>query len=115
IISFLLTLSSSAQEFDEYSLYVKTFEFTGVYDTSSNEEASFLIPFIEKYSISSVKKTFRLPDRELANYYTYTFKTTAWRDSFLLHSAEMNWVDFAEKIPIYFTSYVPNDLHPAQW
>ncbi len=70
--------------------------------------------FIEQ-KVKSVKPAFKLKNKELDKIFEIIFDDTSNVNLFLNKLNKLSDVKFAERIPIYRTNLVPNDIHPNQW
>jgi len=78
----------------------------------NNLAENYFSYFIENKDIISVKKTFtKLHNADLAAVYTVCIKDTNQLDEIISRLKQISLVEYAEKIPIYYSFYVPNDFN----
>ncbi|MDX2189863.1 MAG: S8 family serine peptidase [Bacteroidota bacterium] len=79
----------------------------------TNPLLSSLTGLYVKYSVSSLKKAFK--SKQLFNVYLIEFEDTAGTKNFIKDLQKIPGIQYAERIPIYKSNFIPNDIHPNQW
>lgn len=67
------------------------------------------------YQVSNVNHPFNYLSLSLDKTYRLRFISTNDVDNFITALNAVSYVDYAEKVPLFRTTYVPNDIHPNQW
>ncbi len=65
--------------------------------------------------VAAIKKASRLPDARLQRTYKLILKDSVAIDRIIASLQQQSFIEYAERVPIYRTSFTPNDLHPNQW
>ncbi|MFT6922681.1 MAG: serine protease [Crocinitomicaceae bacterium] len=67
------------------------------------------------YQVSDVDHPFNYLSLSLDKTYRLLFTSVNDVDNFISDLNAILYVDYAEKVPLFRTTYVPNDIHPNQW
>jgi gliding motility-associated-like protein len=79
---------------------------------SNNLAKIYFSYFKENINILSVKRTFtKLRNTDLASVYTVCFKDSNQLEEIISKLKQISLVDYAEKIPLYYSFYTPNDFN----
>lgn len=117
---FLLTLAflisftsySFSQEYEQKSLFLKVKEHISIELTKKNDKAWNL--FLNKNGILNVSKAFR--SVEMNQYYYIETKSNIDLAKLILEFKQFDFIEFAERVPIYNLFFTPNDpQYSNQW
>lgn len=67
------------------------------------------------YSIDTLYKPFKLPGTVLDKVYRIKFLNAALVENLITELELISDIEFAEKVPLYRTTAMPNDFDPQQW
>ena len=116
----ILLLSSPAlfaqsKDYQDGEIYLKIFPETqpllkALFD---NETKTGLLK--EDYKVISMKTPFYGVDSGLNLVYRIQFDRNELVDSLIKTLQQYDFIEYAEKVPLYRISYIPNDIHGYQW
>lgn len=69
--------------------------------------------FRNRYGVTSILQPFRTPGME--NVYAIRFSETTRVNDLIAEMNRLPQVEYIERVPLYRTTYTPNDLAPVQW
>ena len=112
--------SSSESLYDEGKLFVKLthkLDLDFAYNCEkpgefSNKELKRIIEF---YGITSIACPFKAKDDGLLRTFVIEFSKTEKAAALIKSFSRLEYIEYAEKIPLYKPFYTPNDLDPNQW
>lgn len=82
---------------------------------STSSQSEKWASLMEQYQVTDVEKAFTLSDSSLQNIYLLHTEDTA-SVSALIHELEkLDFVEYAERKPLYHENYIPGDFHNQQW
>jgi hypothetical protein len=74
-----------------------------------------LAPFAASYQLQAVRRPFRTHSPVLDLTYEVRFRAAGQELALIDELQALPEVEYAERVPIYYTQFTPNDLHPYQW
>ena len=70
---------------------------------------------IVKFRVTDISKPFTLDDPKLERTYLLKFDEHNRTEQLINELSSLEFIEYAEKVPLYECSLTPNDLHPNQW
>ncbi|MFH0895689.1 MAG: S8 family serine peptidase [Bacteroidota bacterium] len=76
---------------------------------------STLAGIVRRYHVESIEQTFvRIKNSELNSIFTFTLENDSDAESLITELGKLRSVEYAERMPAYYSFYIPNDpLYPA--
>ncbi|MFN0201111.1 MAG: S8 family serine peptidase [Bacteroidia bacterium] len=68
----------------------------------------------KRYGVYDIRRTFITNDVLVNTIYTFKFHSETEVAQLIAELQELKWIDYAEKCPIYYPSFTPNDYNAAQ-
>lgn len=116
---FLLGTPSIAQTVDSNAvdgfLYVRSIENSPIDFMNYNNTDPVLNLIWSSHGVTNVRLPFGGLTNELDRTFEFAFTNIASVDSLIIKLESLNYVEYAEKKPLYRTSLIPNDIQPSQW
>ncbi|MBI3509802.1 MAG: S8 family peptidase [Bacteroidetes bacterium] len=96
-------------------IYFKVFDNASIQISFTNPPHD-LAMIISAYHVTDIEKAFKTPDPSLQNIYKLFFTDINQVDNLLNAMTFLDYVEYAEKAPLYNLSYSPNDYNAGtQW
>ena len=118
-LSCLVIGTASAQTVDpnfvDGSIYLKVNDSTTTVLDISASTFPGLNTIFTTYAVSEVNQPFKNITIGLDHTYRVEFAQSQNISAFLTALNQLSYIDYAEAVPLFFTSQIPNDLHANQW
>lgn len=118
-LSLLFTVISFAQTIDTSAvdgrIYLRVTTNSPVDLSNYNNSDPALNTIISTYGITNMWTPFPALTNELDRTYEIEFTQEALVDALITDLSVLAYIDYAEKKPLFRTSYVPNDVQGSQW
>ncbi len=121
LLSIILLFAQTVNGQTVDSNYVDGIVYVKVYNSSLVNLAPYnfsdpgLNSLYTMYGIDTITRPFPGLNQTLDNTYRIYFQIISQIDSLIYDLEQLSYIEYAEKAPLYKTSYVPNDLQASQW
>jgi subtilisin family serine protease len=119
ILLFFLSFSTTAQTIDvnyvDGAIYLKVDDSTTATLDISASAFPGLNSIFTAYSVTEIKQPFKGITIGLEHTYRVEFSQFSNVNAFLTTLNQLAYVDYSERVPLFYTSQVPNDMNTNQW
>ena len=108
----------SQNHFESYLdgvLYTKVEKGSGVELVPGYDEMEELEPIVDQYEIDSISRPFKYSGETLKHIYRVEFSKVEQTEDLITAFENLIFIEYAEKMPLYETSIVPDDYDNDHW
>ncbi len=118
ITCFYDSAANSGEEYISGQLFVKVNNNSSeslLYPSPDDTYPNGLEELLKKFRITDISKACIIDDPKLSRTYLIRFNKNKRVQELINGFSRLDYIEYAEKVPLYKTSLTPNDLHPNQW